>query len=97
MRTIEGIKSMFKLKDDKSEPPELYLRVLLDQVEMQDGTNFWKMSSEQYVKTAVTNLESTLSKQDTRLSNSAVPMSTRYHPSKYVSYELIVNEVQLNQ
>ena len=47
MRTIEGIKSMFKLKDDKSEPLELYLRVLLDQVEMQDGTNFWTMLSEQ--------------------------------------------------
>ena len=81
MRTIEGIKSMFKLKDDKSEPLELYLRVLLDQVEMQYGTNFWTMLSEQYVKTAVTNLESTLSKQDTRLPNSAVPMIIRYHPS----------------
>ena len=35
MRTIEIIKRMFKLKDDKIEPPDTFLGALLDQVEMQ--------------------------------------------------------------
>ena len=33
MRTIEGIKRMFKLKDDKYEPPEIYLGAFLEQVQ----------------------------------------------------------------
>ena len=56
MRTIEGIKSMFKLKDDKSDLPDIYLGALLDQVETQGGTKCWSMLSEQYVKAAVSNL-----------------------------------------
>ena len=38
MRTIEGIKSILKLKDDKSEPPDIYLGAFLEQVETQGGT-----------------------------------------------------------
>ena len=79
---------MLKSKYDKSEPPDIYLRVLLEQIEEQGGTKCWSMSSERYVKAAVTNLEYTLSKQDMRLPNSAVSMSTRYHPSKDVSHKL---------
>ena len=78
MGTIEVIKSIFKLKYDKYDPPDIYLGASLEQVETQGGTKCWSMSSEQYVKAEVTNLESTLSKQDTRLPNIAVPMSTSY-------------------
>ena len=88
MKTIDGIKSMFKLKDDKAEPPDIYLGASLEQVETQGGTKCWSMSSEQYVKAAVTNLEATLSKQDMRLPTSSVPMSASYHPSEDVSSEL---------
>jgi len=45
MRTIEGIQSMFKLKDDKAEPPDIYLGATLEQVETQGGTKCWSMSS----------------------------------------------------
>ena len=79
---------MFKLKYDKAEKTDIYLGALLEQLQTQVGTKFWSMLLEQYVKAAVTNLESTLSEQDTRLPNSAVPMSTRYKPIKDVSHNL---------
>ena len=97
MRTIEGINRMFKLKDDKSDPPDIYLGALLEQVETQGGTKCWSMSSEQYFKVAVTSLGSTLSKQDLRPQNSALPMSTSYHPKKYVSQKLNVQRVHIYQ
>ena len=55
------------------------------------------MSSEQYTKAAVTNLEATLAKQDMRLPTSSVPMSVSYHPSKDVSPELNVQGIQTYQ
>ena len=97
MRTIEGTKSMFKLKDDKSDPPEIYLGAFLEQVETQGGTKCLSMLSEQYFKAAVTKLEYTLLKQDTRLPNSAVPMITSYHPREDVSLELNLQGVQIYQ
>ena len=62
----------------------------MDQVETQGGTKCWLILLKQYVKSAVTNLEYTLSKQDTRLPNSAVPISTSYHPSEDVNHKLNV-------
>ena len=95
MRNIEGIKNMLKLKYDKSDPADIYLGAFLEQFETQGGTKCWSMSSEQYAKAEVTNPESTLSKKDTRLPNSAVPISTSYHQSKYVSHKLNVQGVQI--
>ena len=97
MRTIEVIKSMFKLKDDKVEPPEIYLGAFLEQVETQGGTKCCSMLSEQYSKAAVTNPEYTMSKQDIRLPNSAVPMSTSYQSIEYASHELNVQGLQIYQ
>ena len=97
MRTIEGIKIIFKLKDDKDEPPDIYLGALLEKIETQGGTKCWPMPLEKYVNAAVTNLEYTLSKQYTKLPNSAVPMSTSYHPSKDVSHKLNVKGLQIYQ
>ena len=78
---------MFKLKDDKSEPPDIYLGAFLEQVYKQGRTKCWSMLLEQYVKAVVNDLESTLSKQDMRPPNREVPMSTSYHSSKDVSHE----------
>ena len=88
---------MFKLKDDKSEPPDIYLGAFMEQVETQGGTKCSSILSEQYAKAVVTNLEYTLPKQDTRLPNSAVPMSTSYHPSKDFSHKLNVKGVHIYQ
>ena len=46
MRNIESIKSIFRLKDDKVEPPDIYLGAFLEQVETQGGTKCWSMSLE---------------------------------------------------
>ena len=97
MRTIEGIKSILKLKDDKAGPPYIYLRAFMEQVETQGGTKCWSMLLEQYVKAVVTNLESTLSKQDMRLPSSAVPMSTICHPIEDVSHKINVQGVKIYQ
>ena len=37
MRTMDGIRSVFKLKDDKSEVPDVYLGAMLSQVEMKQA------------------------------------------------------------
>ena len=58
MRTMDGIRSLFKLKDDKAEVPDVYLGATLNQVETETGTKFWSMPSEKYVKVAIdTDLE----------------------------------------
>ena len=53
MRTMVGIISVFKLKDDKAEVPDMYLGATLCQVETETGTKCWSMSSEKYVKAAI--------------------------------------------
>ena len=41
MKTIEGIKSVFKLKGAKTEVPGIYLGLLIQKVETTDGTECW--------------------------------------------------------
>ena len=41
MKTIEGIKAVFKLKGDKAEVPDMYLVALIQKVETVDGTECW--------------------------------------------------------
>ena len=43
MKTIDGVKKVFKLKDDKAEPPDMYLGASLQKVETADGTKCWAM------------------------------------------------------
>ena len=45
MRTMDGIRSIFKLKDDKAEFPDVYLSATLSQVETETVTKCWPMSS----------------------------------------------------
>ena len=46
MKTIEGIKAVFKLKCDKAEVPDMYLGASIQKVENVDGTECWMMSAE---------------------------------------------------
>ena len=88
MRTMDGIRSIFKLKDEKAEVPDVYLGATLSQVETETGTKCWPMSLEKYVKAAIENLESKLGKSDMHLPKCRTPMSTSYHPSEDVKKEL---------
>ena len=56
MRTMDGIRSVLKLKDDKAEVPYVYLSATLSQVETETGTKCWSMSLEKYVKASIDNL-----------------------------------------
>ena len=56
MRTMDDIRSVFKLKDDKAEVPDVYLGATLSQVETETGTKCWSVSSDNYVKAAIENL-----------------------------------------
>ena len=58
---------MFKLKGDKSEVPDMYLRASIHKLETADGTGCRMMSAEKYVKTAVDNFEFKLSNSNFRL------------------------------
>ena len=55
------------------------------------------MSSENYVKAAIENLESKLGKSDMYLPKCRTPMSTSYHPSEDITKELNVEGVQFYQ
>ena len=66
----------------------MYLGATLSQVETETGTKCWLMSSENYVKAAIENLESKFGKSDMHLPKCRTPMSTSYHPSEDVTKEL---------
>ena len=89
MDAIEGIKAVFKLKGDKAELPDMYLGGGLSIVETASGTKCWTMSSEKYIKTAVTNVEENLAKTGLRLpTKCTTPIASGYHPSEDTTREL---------
>ena len=56
MITMDSIRSVFKLKDDKAEVLDVYLGATLSQVETETGTKRCLMSSEKYLKAVIDNL-----------------------------------------
>ena len=98
MKTIEGIKAVFRLKSDKSEVPDMYLGALIQRVETADGTKCWMMSADKYVKSAVENLKLKLSKSNCRLPYRCdTSMATTYHPSEDVTKEMNAESLQVYQ
>ena len=67
MVTIQGIQKIFKLKDDKIEPPEMYLGVGLTKVNNETNHEYLAMPSDSYYKAAVTNIEEASKKKSLRL------------------------------
>ena len=97
MIKMDGIRSVLKLKDDKTEVPDLYLGTTFRQVENETGTKCCSMSSKNYVKAEIDNIKSNLGKSDMHLPKFRTPVSTSYHPSEDVTKELNVESVQLYQ
>ena len=58
LRSLQG---QFKLKGDKTEPPDMYLGAQLGTMQV-EGNDGWFMSSEKYVKSAIQNIEEMLQK-----------------------------------
>ena len=62
MKTMNGIRANFTLKDDKVEKPDICLGASLDKMSTADGVECWTMSPEKYCKAAVHNVKKVLNK-----------------------------------
>ena len=95
---MKRIQEDFKLKDDKIEPPDVYLGATLAKMKLESGKYYWNMSPEQYVKAAVTNFEEELSRSGKRLPSKCVtPLLSNYSPWLEDSTELMEDSVQRYQ
>jgi hypothetical protein len=63
---MKGIQGTFKLKGNKIEVPTHYFGAQISQKTI-GGISCWTMSSEQYIKAAIVNVESNLDKSGQRL------------------------------
>lgn len=98
MKTMDGIRGVFKLKGDKTEKPDMYLGAQVNEVRTDNGTKCWSLSSEKYVKAAVSNVDATLKKSGSKLpSNCPTPCTTGYHPAEDTSKELNAEGTRLFQ
>ena len=61
-KSLLALTAVFKLKDDKIEPPEMYLGAQLNKMFI-DGNECWTMSAEKYVNASVKNIEETLARK----------------------------------
>ena len=88
-KTMDGIKNTFKLKNDKIKEPENYLGADLSKMTTTDGHVCWTMSSDQYFKAAVANVEDKLEKTNKQLpTKCGAPLTSRYKPELDTSVEL---------
>ena len=95
MKSMKEIQDVFKLKDDKIEPPDVYLGATIARMTLADGNTCWTMSPEQYVKSAVNNVEEELAKIGKRLPSKCVtPFSSGYAPWLEDTPELKADGVQ---
>ena len=85
---LKAVQAIFKLKDDKIEPLDMYLGATLSVME-DDGIQGWCMTSDKYVKAAVENVQQELARVNQRLpSKCRTPMTAGYCPERDVSAEL---------
>ena len=93
----KAVQAIFKLKDDKIEPPDMYLGATLSVIE-DNSIQRWCMTSDKYVKVAVENVELELARVNQRLpSMCKTPMTVGYRPERDVSAELTSVGVQRYQ
>jgi hypothetical protein len=95
--TMKGIQETFKLKGDKIDVPTHYLGAQVAK-KVINGVTCWTMSSEQYIKAAITNVEAKLDKEGQRLpSRCPTPIKTGYRPEIDTSAELKADGIQYFQ
>jgi hypothetical protein len=95
--TLFDLTSVFKLKDDKIEPPDVYLGAQLDKMIIGD-VECWTMSAEKYVTASVKNVDEALAKRGLRLpSKCYTPLASDYRPELEISPELKSDGIQLYQ
>ena len=96
-KPMEEIQQKFKFKKDKIEPPEIYLGATIEKKKL-NGKVVWTMSSRDYVKAIVNNVEERLKKQKRMLkSKVTTPMTESYKPEMDESDELDAEGVTMFQ
>jgi Reverse transcriptase (RNA-dependent DNA polymerase) len=95
---MEQLQEVFTIKDGKIEEPEIYLGAKLEKKNM-NGINCWTMTSDQYVNTAVKNLEERLLKVGPQglPTKCNTPLASGYRPEVDVSPELSAEGIQQYQ
>ena len=97
-KSMKRIQEYFKLKDNKIEPPGIYLGDTLDTMKLESGKYCWTMSPEKYMKAAVTNVEEDFARSGKRFFPKCVtPLSSNYAPWLDYSPELMADGVQQYQ
>ena len=89
MKTMKGIQSYFKLKNDEIIKPSSYLGATLYSIINANGKECWAMSADKYCESTVANVEATLEKKGLKLpSKCYTPLSSGYAPELDASPEL---------
>ena len=92
------IQEDFNLKDDKIDPPVVYLGTALDNMKLDSCKYCWTMLPEQYVKATVTNVEEDLVWSGKRFpSKRDTPLLRNYAPWLEDSLDLVVDGVRRYQ
>ena len=93
-RPMNEIGSRLKFKKDKVEPPEFYLGARLMKKDL-NGRSMWAMTSTDYVKASITNVEEQLQKRGLKLPRrkAVTPMTQGYTPELDSSPELSQDEL----
>ena len=94
-KSMKRLQEDFNIKEDKIEPPDVYIGATLDNMKLESGKYCWTMLPEQFVKAAVTNVEKHLGRSGKILTSKCVtPLSSNYAPWLRDSPELMVDGVQ---
>ena len=79
----------FKLKEESIRPPKIYLGGKMRQVQLKNRNHAWSISSAQYVKNAIKNVEDKINKDGRRLVKRATtPFLFNYRPEVDESPEI---------
>ena len=71
-KLMKRIQEDFKIKDDKIEPPGVYIGVTLAKMKLESGKYCWTISPEKYVKVTVTNVDKDLDRSGKRFPSECV-------------------------
>ena len=93
--TMRLIAKDFMFKKDEIKPPEIYLGARLERNEL-NGQKVWTMTSVNYLKAAIKNLEERLEKKGKKLSTKMdVPMPQDYRPELDESQDLDTEDITM--
>lgn len=79
---VEGLKKLYQVTEDALESPGRYLGANLEKIQTPDGRMVWSMSSVDYVRSAIDNVEASL-KADSLPPLKVYGKCKRPYPSKY--------------